>query len=132
MPEFNEEKPKDVNMWLVGLGNTRILVDYVQKNSWTLVHMFENTSFEIEFGKPRSKNYSLDMCLTSKSSVSRLIPSFLIKTVNFQLQSKMALLHGLKPSFSIKVGNLLPWLTKLHFEVGVFKRVWPPLLVKVS
>ena len=29
-------KPKDVNMKLVGLGNTRILTNYVQKPLWTL------------------------------------------------------------------------------------------------
>ena len=39
------------------------------------------------------------MCLTSRSLVSRLVPL-----------------------------GCLPWLTKLHFETGVFEHVWPPLL----
>jgi hypothetical protein len=29
IPQINKEKPKDVNMQLVGIGNTRVLIDYV-------------------------------------------------------------------------------------------------------
>ena len=33
IPWYNKEKPKDVNMKLVGLGNTRILIDLCPKGS---------------------------------------------------------------------------------------------------
>ena len=36
MPIFNKEKSKDHNMQPVGLGNTRILTDYVQNSLRTL------------------------------------------------------------------------------------------------
>ena len=36
--QFNKEKPKDVNMSSVGLGNTRILTDYGQIPPWTLTN----------------------------------------------------------------------------------------------
>jgi hypothetical protein len=38
MPQINKEKPKDHNMWPVGLGSTRILINYAQKSPWTLLH----------------------------------------------------------------------------------------------
>ena len=37
MPQINKEQPKDVNMYLVGLANTRILTDHVQKCPHTLL-----------------------------------------------------------------------------------------------
>ena len=36
IPQFSKEEPKDVNMWLVGLGNTRMSTDYAQKSPQTL------------------------------------------------------------------------------------------------
>jgi hypothetical protein len=43
---------------IVGIGNTRILIDYGQKSPWTLlegeakIHTFQNVGSEMEFGKP--------------------------------------------------------------------------------
>ena len=36
--------------------------------------MFSNAIFETKFGKPRYKNFGLDMCLTSRSLIPRLVP----------------------------------------------------------
>ena len=36
VPRINKEKPKDINMELVALGNTRILTDYAHKSPRTL------------------------------------------------------------------------------------------------
>lgn len=38
--------------------------------------MLRNAGFKMEFGKPRQKEYRTYMCLTSRSSVSRLVPPF--------------------------------------------------------
>ena len=35
--------------------------------------MFKNIAFKMEFGKPRCRNFVLDMCLTLRSLVSRLV-----------------------------------------------------------
>ena len=92
------------------------------------------------------------MCLTSRSKVLRWAPLLLGRIVRFQLRSKKMALRSLKPPFPIGVlGNkrfsswregptlkpsssaqnkaeiLLPWLTKLCFETGIFEHVWPPL-----
>ena len=37
----------------------------------------QNAGFETEFGKLRQKKFSLDMCLTSRSLLSRLVRPFL-------------------------------------------------------
>ena len=37
MPQINKEKPKDCNMEVVGLGNTRILTDYAQNPPRTVL-----------------------------------------------------------------------------------------------
>ena len=39
-------------------------------------HTFDNAIFETKFGEPRYKNFGLDMCLPSKSLVSRLDTNF--------------------------------------------------------
>ena len=46
--------------------------------------MFEIASFKTEFRKLRSKYFGLDMCLTSRSLASRLVPLFLVKIVCIQ------------------------------------------------
>ena len=68
--------------------------------------MFENAGFETESGKPRYKNFDLDMCLTSRSLDSRLTPLLLSINIGFQLESEMVDLQGLKPPFPIRVGNI--------------------------
>jgi hypothetical protein len=45
IPQTGKEKPKDHYMELFGLVNARILIDYAQKNSWTLVSKWNLESF---------------------------------------------------------------------------------------
>ena len=49
MPQTNKEKPNDVNMWPVGIGNTRISTNHVQKPLQTPPTMIEMKSNEIDF-----------------------------------------------------------------------------------
>ena len=56
-----------------------------------------------EFGGPRSNNFGLNMCLTLRDLVSRLVPLFLGEIICFLLRSKMVILQCLNPLFSIGV-----------------------------
>ena len=78
--------------------NSETWNDNLPDSQETFVHMkgrshtFENAGFEIEFANPRFKNFGLDMCLTLRSLVSRLVPPFLVRTVCFQLRSEIEVL----------------------------------------
>jgi hypothetical protein len=55
-------------------------------------HTFGNAIFETEFGKPMYKNFGLDMCLTSSSLISRLVPlgggyNFCLTLISFSKKS---------------------------------------------
>lgn len=117
--------------------------------------MFENIGFKTKIGGSRYKNFGPNMCHTLRSLVSRSVILFFFlelklfivnsnRKQRFQVLRKPPSWIGaenehsypvkegpmLKPSFS-KLGtcegwNSLLWLTKLHFETGVFERVAPP------
>ena len=55
-------------------------------------HTFEIASYKMELGRSKQKSIDFDMCITSKSLVSRSVPLLMGRIVNFQLQSKMAVL----------------------------------------
>ena len=45
-------------------------------------HTFANAGFEMEFYRPREKDFGLDICLTLRSSIPRLVPLFWgVKTI---------------------------------------------------
>ena len=114
-------------------------------------HTFENAGFKTKFGKLRWKYFGLDINLTLRSLVGKLVSLFLRRIVHFQVQIKTMFLDAferlktsfffhqswkwmgltkrkgqtLKPS-SLKLGtckcqNTLPWLTKLHFKTNIIK-----------
>ena len=58
------------------------------ENLWCLKerpHMFQNVGFKTKIGKRKVKNVGLDMCLSSRSLVLRLVPFLLATNVCFQL-----------------------------------------------
>ena len=70
---------------LSGTGTTATLLFDIFMRRPTPVR---NAGFETEFGKPREKNFGLDMCLISRSLPSRLVPFLWVRTVRFHLRSK--------------------------------------------
>lgn len=68
-------------------------------------HIWKHWFWKRSLASQRSKNFGLDMRLTSRSKVSRLVPLLLGRILYFQLRSKTMILSVLKPSFSIRVEN---------------------------
>lgn len=67
----------------------------------------------------------------------RLVHFLLVKTIHLKPQSKTMVLYGLKPPKGyahVKSIIILLRSTNLHFEIDIFKHVWPPpsLLVDVE
>ena len=86
---------------------------------------------------------SLDMCLSWRSWVSRLLKTirghfkFYCKTINLDKSWKWTILPNTR-GINLKIQFLevrlmsrptifLPWLTKLRFKTDVFEHMWPPL-----
>ena len=108
----------------------------------------QNTGFIMEFGKPRYHNNVLNMCLTLKSLVSKLVPLYWFSTICFELRLETEVLNLAKPPYWIRSWNqmfttnekrdhqdpwsyahikaeiLLPWLNKLHLKTDIFECVW--------
>jgi hypothetical protein len=55
-------------------------------------HTFEIASYKLELGRSKQKSIDFDMCITSRSLVSRPVPLLMGRIVNFQLWSKVAVL----------------------------------------
>jgi hypothetical protein len=56
-------------------------------------HTLVNISFQMEVGKPREKKCSLDICLTSRSLVSRLVLFLSGITFVFNFDPRMVVLQ---------------------------------------
>ena len=68
-------------------------------------HAFENAKIKMGVWEAKVKEFGIDMCLTSRSSVSRLVSAFSVKIIRFQLWSDMEVFSLARVPSWIGVGN---------------------------